>query len=82
MLIHFEYTLTSYKPAFYINPFHAHDIFLYPVKTLENQVFKNVFREYRKIGVAYNKSIFRVFKQIKIYFSKPSLVTNLALWVN
>ena len=35
-----------------IDPFQATGLFLYPLKTLENQGFSDVFREYRKRSVA------------------------------
>ena len=35
----------------WINSFHATGLFLYPLKTLENQRFFDVFREYRKRAV-------------------------------
>ena len=31
-----------------VNPFHATDLFLYPLKTSENQRFSDAFRGYRK----------------------------------
>ena len=37
----------------FINPFHATGLFLYPTKTLENQVFSDVFRGYIKRPVAW-----------------------------
>ena len=35
----------------FINPFHAIVPFLYPLKTLENQRFSNVYRGYRNKGL-------------------------------
>ena len=35
-----------------INPFHANDLFWYPLKTLENQRFSDIFRRYQKGSVA------------------------------
>ena len=32
----------------HINPFNATGLFLYPLKTSENLLFSDVFREYRK----------------------------------
>ena len=37
-----------------INPFHATGLFLYPLKTLENLWFPDVFRGYRRSPVAWN----------------------------
>ena len=37
-----------------INPFHATDLFWYPLKTSENQRFSDVFRGYQKRSVAWN----------------------------
>ena len=39
---------------YHAKPFHATGLFLYPLKTLENQRFYDVFREYRKRSVAWN----------------------------
>ena len=39
-----------------INPFHATDLFLYPLKT-ENQTFYDIFRGYRKKPLAWNALI-------------------------
>ena len=40
--------------VFSIHPFHATDLFCYPLKTSENLWFYNVFREYWKRSVAWN----------------------------
>ena len=45
------------KNQFSINPFIATMIFLYPLKTSENQRFSDVFRGYRKRQVAWNELI-------------------------
>ena len=37
-----------------INPFHATDLFWYPLKTSENLCFSDVFRGYQKRSVAWN----------------------------
>ena len=37
-----------------VNPFHATDLFSYPLKTSENQRFSDVFRGYQKRSVAWN----------------------------
>ena len=37
-----------------VNPFHATGLFLYTLKTSENQMFTDVFRGYRKRPVAWN----------------------------
>ena len=37
-----------------LNPFHATDFFLYPLKTSENHGFSDVFRGYRKRPVTWN----------------------------
>ena len=50
-----------------VNPFHATGLFLYPLKTLENQSFFDVFRSYRirKSSVAWNRLMSKVaFNQI------------------
>ena len=41
-----------------INPFHATDLFWYPLKTSENLWFSYVFRGYQKRSVAWNVLIF------------------------
>ena len=38
----------------YLNPFHTTDLFLYHLKTSENQSFSDVFRGYKKRSVAWN----------------------------
>ena len=38
-----------------IDPFHATGLFIYPLKTSENQRFSDVFRGYRKRPVAWNE---------------------------
>ena len=38
----------------YLNPFHATDLFWYPLKTSENQRFSDVFRGYQERSVAWN----------------------------
>ena len=38
-----------------INPFYATDLFWYPLKTLENQRFSDVFWGYQKISEAWNE---------------------------
>ena len=42
-----------------LNPFHATDLFWYPLKTSENQTFSNVSRGYQKRSVARNGLIKR-----------------------
>ena len=44
----------NWKKKFMVNPFHATDLFLYLLKTSENQRFCDVFRGYRKRSVAWN----------------------------
>ena len=39
----------------FFNPFHATDLFWYPLKTSENQTFCDVFRDYQKRSVAWNE---------------------------
>ena len=39
---------------FMMDPFHANDLFLYPLKTSENLWFSDVFRGYRKRPMARN----------------------------
>ena len=52
--ISFEFTTPfSVKPIF-SNPFHATDLFWYPLKTSENLWFSDVFRGYQKRLVAWN----------------------------
>ena len=43
-----------------INPFYATGLFLYPLKTSENQRFSDVFRGYRKRPVAWNGLRFNI----------------------
>ena len=38
-----------------INPFHATDLFWYPLKTSENQRFSDIFRGYQKRSVVLNR---------------------------
>ena len=45
-----------YKKAF-INPFHAANLFWYPLKISENQRFSDIFRGYQKRSVAWNELI-------------------------
>ena len=42
------------KVTLTLNPFHATDLFLYPLKSSENQTFSDDFRGYRKKPVAWN----------------------------
>ena len=51
-----------------INPFHATDLFWYPLKTSENLRFSDVFRGYQKRSVAWNKiiSISRIYLESKV----------------
>ena len=47
--------INVYKGNIYLfNPFHANDLFWYPLKTSENQRFSDVFREYQKRSVSWN----------------------------
>ena len=54
----------------FINPFHATDLFWYPLKTSENLWFSDVFRGYQKRSVAWNElmgkfvAIYKVFPRI------------------
>ena len=41
-----------------LNPFHDTALFLYPLKTSENQKFSDFFRGYRKKTVAWNRVIY------------------------
>ena len=45
------------KNLFIFNPFHTTGLFRYPLKTSENQSFSDVFRDYPKRPVAWNKLI-------------------------
>ena len=38
----------------WFNPIHANVLFLYPLKTSENQSFSDVFRGYRNVTLALN----------------------------
>ena len=38
----------------YVNPFHATDLFLYLLKTSENQRFSDIFKEWRRRPVTPN----------------------------
>ena len=49
----------------YFNPLHTTDIFWYPLETLENQRFSDVFRGYQKISVTWNGLI---------YFFRPNYI--------
>ena len=49
----------------HIKPFHATGLFLYLLKTSENQRFSDIFRRYRKSPVARN----RLIKIIYLHFS-------------
>ena len=44
----------SDAPVTNFNPFHATDLFWYPMKTSENQRFSNVFRGYQNRSVTWN----------------------------
>ena len=48
-----EYMLAVFLKIF-LNPFHAIDLFWYPLKTSENLWFSDVFRGYQKRSVAWN----------------------------
>ena len=48
-----EYVISSGQHILYI-PFHATDLFWYPLKTSENFWFFDVFRGYQKRSVAWN----------------------------
>ena len=49
-----QYYLATEKKNLWFNPFHATDLFLYLLKTSENQRFCDIFRGYRKRSVAWN----------------------------
>ena len=46
--------IDNFQPVIIINPFHVTDLLLYPLKTLENQMFSDVFRGYQKRSVVRN----------------------------
>ena len=46
--------LRCYFPVSILNPFHATDLFWYPLKTWENQWFSDVSRGYQKRSAAWN----------------------------
>ena len=49
-------TSTPSRPTtMVLNPFHATDLFWYPLKISENQRFSDVFRGYQKTSVAWNE---------------------------
>ena len=60
-----------------LNQFHDTDLFLYPLKTSENQRFFYVFRGYRKRSVAWNG--LRV--QRRLIFAKIIRCSRLRLWL-
>ena len=43
-----NYSNLKQPPRDVLNPFHATDLFLYPLKTLENLWFSDAFRGHRK----------------------------------
>ena len=49
------------------NPFHATDLFWYPLKTSENQRFSDVFREYQKKSVSWNGLKSKIEKWKKVW---------------
>ena len=52
-----------------VNPFHDTGVFLYPMKTSENQRFSDVFRGYRKRLVAWNRLMyFQKHQMLLCYF--------------
>ena len=68
-----------------INPSHAtgleSDLFLYPLKTSENQRFSDVFRGYKKRSVAWNGLIkileFNMIKSVYISYISTFLASGL-----
>ena len=46
--------IDNFQTVIIINPFHATDLLLYPLKTSENQRFSDVFRGYQKRSVVRN----------------------------
>ena len=56
----------------YINPFHASDLFWYPLKISEKQRFSDVFRGYQKRSVAWNGLI----QFLSIYFAHYLCITE------
>ena len=55
-----------------INPFHATDLFWYPLKTSENLWFSDVFRGYQKRSVAWNGLIAMHYFQKTFHFLSVS----------
>ena len=67
------FATSSLIPLNLINPFHAVDIFLYPLKIWENQRFFRVFRGYRKRTVPWNGSNLQWLKYFLNCFTKCNL---------
>ena len=65
-------TLSESKPSesTCFNPFHATGLFLYPLKTLENQRFSDNYRGYRKRPVASKRLKIYNFLDDNFFFSK------------
>ena len=57
-----------------INPFHATDLPLHPLKTSESQSFSNVFRRYKKGSATQNGLILSKFYQ--------QFISLLDIWAN
>ena len=65
------------------NPFHATDLFWYPLKTSENLWFSDVFRRYQKRSVAWNglsspDTILRTYRFLQLLFLQilPKIAKN------
>ena len=58
------------------NPFYTTGIFLYPLKTLENERFSDVFRGYRKKPVAWNGFIGQLQLNFEIILFSQNLQTR------
>ena len=60
-----------------INPFHTICLFLYPLKTSENQRFFDVFRGYRKRPVAWNGL---THSQSRRFYQIANTVIEMVIW--
>ena len=62
--------------GFRIYPFHVTSLFLYPLRTSQNQRFSNIFREYRKRPVAWNGLRKTTGLQFRGVIIRPSKIYN------
>ena len=69
-LIEYPKIYFNYKIVFVFTPFHATSLFLYPLKTSENERFSDVFREYRKRPVAWKGLPCHILKWAVYFFAR------------